>query len=298
MHGTPDLNLLPLFVAVAETSSMSEAARKLGLPKSTVSRGIAALEASLGVQLFHRTTRNVALSTAGAAFYEKARPLVASLREITGSLPEQEAEPSGELRITAPTDMGLTFLTRLTAEFARRYPAVLLDMRLSNRRVDLVAEGFDGALRVARKLEDSSLVARRVTALDAGLYASSAYVARRGQPRAPDETGAHDWVAMQAMHIPPPLTAPARPRLATDDLLFAHGAVREGLGLGILPTFLANPDVASGLLVRVLPRWGMEAGTLHFVYPRTGHLSRKVRAFRDFVIEFVAARPLTAKGAS
>src|SRR6187401_572668 len=106
MGGTPDLNLLPLFVAVAETGNMSAAARKLGWPKSSVSRGVAALEQALGVQLFHRTTRNVGLTTAGSAFYEKARPMVAGLRELTGHLAEQEKEPAGELRVTMPMDIG------------------------------------------------------------------------------------------------------------------------------------------------------------------------------------------------
>src|SRR5690349_20373697 len=109
MPSTPDFNLLPIFVAVAETSSMSEAARRLGLPKSTVSRGVAALEASLGVQLFHRTTRQVSLTTAGTEFFEKAQPLVTAFKDLTGSLAEQEDEPSGVLRVTAAVDLGLTF---------------------------------------------------------------------------------------------------------------------------------------------------------------------------------------------
>ncbi|WP_224368034.1 LysR family transcriptional regulator [Hyalangium versicolor] len=295
MDGTPDLNLLPLFVTVAETASMSAAARKLGLPKSSVSRGVAGLEASLGVQLFHRTTRNVALTTAGTAFYEKARPLVASLRTLTGSLPEQEAEPSGELRVTAPVDMGLTFLPVLAARFSARYPAVTLDIRLTNRRVDLIAEGFDVALRVSGKLPDSTLVARKVSGLDMALYASPNYVARRGQPRTPEDTGTHEWVCVHHMKVPSSLAAPKRPRLVTDDLMFAHRSIREGLGIGILPTFLARPDVISGRLLRVLPRWIQHGGSLFFVHPRAERVPRKVAAFRDFLLDFVATSPLASK---
>lgn len=295
MPGTPDLNLLPLFVTVAETASMSAAARKLGLPKSSVSRGIAGLEASLGVQLFHRTTRNVALTTAGSAFYEKARPLVASLRTLTGSLPEQEAEPSGDLRISAPVDMGLTFLPILAARFSARYPAVTLDIRLANRRVDLVAEGFDAALRVSSKLADSTLVARKVSGVDMALYASPNYVARRGQPRAPEDTGSHDWVLVQSMKVPPPLAAPRKARLVTDDLMFAHRSIREGLGMGVLPAFLARPDVTSGRLIRVLPRWTQHGGNLYFVHPHAERVPRKVAAFRDFLLDFVGTHPLASK---
>ncbi|ATB39043.1 LysR family transcriptional regulator [Cystobacter fuscus] len=293
--GTPDLNLLPLFVAVAETWSMSAAARKLGIPKSSVSRGVAALEASLGVQLFHRSTRKVALTTAGSAFYEKVRPVVATLRDITGGLPEQEAEPSGELRITSPMDMGLTFLAQLAAEFSARYPGIQLDIRPTNRTVDLVGEGFDAAIRVAMKLTDSTLVARRLSGLESAIYAAPTYLARRGVPRSFADVASHDWVAFtQWKRLPPPLVSPPRPRLVTDDLLFVHRAIREGLGLGLIPTFLARQDVTAGLLVRVLPTWALKAGSLFFVHPPTEHVPRKVAAFRDFLIAFIEANPLMA----
>jgi len=293
--GTPDLNHLPLFVAVAETWSMSAAARKLGIPKSSVSRGVAALEASLGVQLFHRSTRQVALTTAGTAFYEKVRPLVATLRDITGGLPEQEAEPSGELRITTPVDMGLTFLAPLVAEFSTRYPAIQLDIRPTNRLVDVAGEGFDAALRIAVKLTDSTLVARRISGLESGLYAAPTYLARRGTPRTPADVASHDWVAFrQGKQLPPPLVSPPRPRLMTDDPLFMHRVVREGMGIGLIPTFLARQDVTAGLLVRVLPSWGIKVGNLFFVHPPSEHVPRKVAAFRDFLIAFIEANPLLA----
>jgi len=179
-----DLNLLSLFVAVAETSSFAEAGRKLGLPRSSVSRGVAQLEASLGVPLFHRTTRKVALSTAGAALYERVAPQLAALQRSLGTLPERDERPSGHLRIAAPTDMGVTFLSEALAGFSMRYPTISLDVRLSPRVVDLVAEGFDLALRVSQgKRADSSLVARRLSAVEFGLFASPSYVARRGTVR-------------------------------------------------------------------------------------------------------------------
>ncbi len=297
MSTPPDLNLLPVFVAVAETGSMSAAARRLGLPKSSVSRGVAALEESLGVQLFHRTTRQVALTTAGTAFHDKVRPLVAALRDITAGLPEQEDEPSGALRLTAPVDMGLTFLAPLAATFSARYPAVQLDIRPTNQTVDLVGEGFDAALRVSVRLSDSTLVARRLSALESALYAAPTYLARRGTPRSAAEVGSHDWVIhRRVQQLPAPLVAPTRPRLVTDDLLFAHRAACEGLGLAMLPTFLARQDVTAGRLVRVLPGWSHKVGHLFFVHPRTEHVPRKVAAFRDCVIAFLAANPLVTGG--
>jgi DNA-binding transcriptional LysR family regulator len=293
MAGTPDLNLLPLFVAVAESGSMSAAARKLGGPKSSVSRGIAALERTLDVQLFHRTTRNVTLTGAGTAFYEKARPLLAALRELSEDLPEQEKEPAGELRVTMPTDMGLTFLVEAAAQFAARYPGVRLDVRPTNRFVDLLEEGFDVALRLAPRLQSSTFVARKLSEIEMGLYGAPSYVARRGAPRNTDEASTHDWVIVRGLQFPKTLERPKLPRLVTDELMFAHGVVREGVAIGILPSFLAHQDVASGRLVRLLPRWSQPAGTLYFVYPPTKHLPRKVAAFRDFLSEFLAARPLS-----
>src|SRR3989442_377602 len=128
-----DLNLLSLFVAVAQVSSFSEAGRKLGLPRSSVSRNVGELERALGVPLFSRTTRKVALSTAGAALYQRVAPTLADLRLSLASLPEQDQQPSGDLRITAPTDMGLTFLAEAFAGFALRFPAINLDVQLTLR---------------------------------------------------------------------------------------------------------------------------------------------------------------------
>lgn len=293
MPSTPDFNLLPIFVAVAETSSMSEAARRLGIPKSSVSRGVAALEESLGVQLFHRTTRQVSLTTAGSAFFEKAVPLVTAFKELAASLEEQEEEPSGVLRITAAVDLGLTFFVEAASKFAARYPQISLDVRLSNALVDLTAEGFDAALRISAKLADSSLVARKLTQLEAGLYASPTYLARRRSPRTLEDATEHDWVLHGSFRdLPGMPELPAKPRMRTDDLMFARGMVREGVGIGLLPTFIAQRDVTEGRLVRLLPKWSVKAGNLYFVYPPSQHVPRKVTALRDFLIEYLAARPL------
>lgn len=292
MARTIDLNLLPLFVAVAEAASMSEAARRLSTPKSSVSRGVADLEASLGVRLFHRTTRQVSLTTAGNAFYKRAHPLIASLRDISGSIPEQEEEPSGELRITAPVDLGLTLFPELAARFLARYPAVQLDVRLSNRKLDLVAEGIDAAVRASAKLSDSTLVARRLCALEFRLYASPQYLARRGQPRTPKDLGAHDWVLFRGLKALPLMPAPTGARLVSDDLMFVRESIRASIGLGALPSLVAQPDVSSGQLVRVVPRWEQPFGNLFLVYPYTEQAPRKVTAFRDFLLEFLAERTL------
>ncbi len=292
MTGTPDLNLLPVFLAVADSSSMSGAARNLGMPKSSVSRGISSLEASLDLQLFHRTTRQLSLTSAGSAFYERARAAMKGVEEAIGSIPEQEEEPTGTVRLTVPVDVGLTFLPELTVRFAARYPKVTLDIRVTNRFVDLVAEGFDLALRMGTKLADSSLVGRKLSAVEFHCFAAPSYLARRGTPRTVEELGAHDWAMFRP--LPPPLK-PGLVRLQCDDFMFLREALRAGVGVGVLPSFVAAEDVTSGRLVRVVPRWAQAGGNLFLVYPQTRHLPRKVIAFRDFLTEFIAARPLAPR---
>ncbi|HEX8699266.1 MAG TPA: LysR substrate-binding domain-containing protein [Myxococcaceae bacterium] len=293
-----DLNLLSLFVTVAEAASFSAAATKLGLRRSSVSRGVASLERALRVQLFSRTTRHVALTTAGTALYAKVAPQLASLADALGTLPERKELPSGELRLTAPHDLGAVVLPAVISGFSMRYPAVQVDVRLTNQKVDLVAEGFDLALRFAgEKLSDSSLVARRLSGPELQVFAAPTYLARAGTPRTPADTADHQWIHFRAIQgLPPPLPAPrTRPSVICDDVLFMHGAVKAGLGLSVLPAYLAREDVATGKLVRVLPRLSIRAGALYFVHPPSRHLPLKVTAFRDFLIEYLAANPLFSR---
>jgi len=300
-----DLNLLTVFEAVARTTSFSAAARELRLPKSSVSRAVARLEAEVGVQLLFRTTRQVSLSAAGTAFYDRLAPLLRAVRAAVGELPEREEEPSGALRVTAPVDLGVLFLAEVVTRYTARYPAVSVELHLTGRVVDLVGEGFDVALRVAAKLADSTLVARRVAPIVLQHFASPLYLARRGTPRTEADLAAHEWVVFrsgpQKLRVPGALRVPAAraalphgARVVCDDLLFARDAVRAGAGIGLLPAFIAEPDVVAGLLVRILPRLEQPAGFLHVVTPAARHVPRKVTAFRDLVVELLRARSAAA----
>jgi DNA-binding transcriptional LysR family regulator len=288
-----NLDLLTVFEGVARTGSFTDAARELGIPKSSVSRGLARLEASLGVQLVLRTTRKVALTTAGTGLYDRLAPLLHSMRAALGELPERdEEEPSGALRVTAPVDVGVLFLAEVVARYTTRYPAVTVDLHLTGRIVDLVAEGFDVALRIAPRLEDSSLIARRATPIVMQVFASPLYLARRGTPRSEAELTDHDWVGFR----PADRGRASRPavagtaRVTCDDLLFLRDAVRAGVGLGLLPAYVAEPEVLAGTLVRVLPRHERVAGHLHIVTPAAKHVPRRVIAFRDLVLELLRTR--------
>jgi DNA-binding transcriptional LysR family regulator len=284
--GTFSLDALACFVAVAESASFSVAARRLGMPRSTLSRSIARLESDLGERLIHRTTRRVSLGAAGLALLERARPALGELRAALAQLPERGTAPSGELRVTAPNDFGNQVLAGLLPEFTRRYPAIRLDLRLTNRVLDLAAEGVDLAIRaVGGTPASSAMVARRLSVVELAVYASPGYIARRGTPRDLADTSTHDWVLFAGgglRRIPPP---PGKVVAWVDDFQFVHHAVRAGVGLGRLPSFLALPDVKTGALVPVLARETQSEGRLYLVYQKTPHPSRRLIALRDFLLE-------------
>lgn len=276
---------LRVFVAVAEASSFSKAALELGISKGTASRVVAGLEASLGVALLHRTTHQVALSTAGQALYERARPHLAALHRALLDLPEREEEPSGLLRITAAQDIGSVVLPAALARFGMRYPGVRFDVSLSSQHLDLVKGGYDLAIRViAGPMKDSSLTVRRLGRQVAGFYASPSYLARRGRPRnVYDER--HEWVmhpaAMRMIGTP---TEGVRYR--ADDFLLVRELICSGAGVGILPQFLAREGLRSGAIEAVLvdDSAGL-SGDLVALYPAAGAPPRKLRAFIDALVE-------------
>lgn len=299
-----DLNLLDVFEAVARTRSFSAGARELGLPKSSASRGIARLEADLGVQLLLRTTRQVSLTAAGTGLYDRVTPILRSMKAALGELPEREEEPAGELRVTAPVDLGVLFLAEVVTRFTARYPAVSVDLHLSGRVVDLVRERFDVALRVAPRLRDSTLVVRKAAPVVMRLFASPLYLAHRGTPRDEADLAGHDWVTfragpqrLRAVAPEEALGVAPKSRIVCDDLLFVRDAVRAGAGLALLPSFVAEPEVLSGRLVRILPRFERVASFLYIVTPAARHVPRKVVAFRDLVLELLRTRGALASGA-
>ncbi len=298
-----NLDLLAVFDAVARTRSFSAGARELGIPKSSASRGVARLEAALGVQLLFRTTRQVSLTAAGTALHDRTSPILRAVKAALGDLPEREEEPAGELRVTAPVDLGVLFLAEVVTRFAARYPAVSVDLHLTGRVVDLVGERFDVALRVAQRLRDSTLVVRRAAPIVLQVFASPLYLAHRGTPRTEADLAEHDWVVFrtgpQRLRAAAPKEAlglAPRSRIVCDDLLFVRDAVRAGAGIALLPTFVAEADVVAGRLARIVPRLERVAGYLHVVTPAAKHVPRKVVAFRELVLELLKTRAGLAAG--
>lgn len=289
-----DLNLLPLFLLVSEVGNFSDAAKKMGLRRSSVSRSVASLERSLGVQLFHRTTRQVNLTTAGKALHAKVAHQLGDLLDSLGTVPEREEEPSGDLRITAPDDIGSVVLPEIVTGFTLRYPKVNVDVHASNRVVDLVGEQFDLALRISLgKRADSSLISKKICDIPIHLFASPTYLARAGAPRKLADTTTHAWVWFKHVNLPSPIPPPKGVQhISAENMMFLLNAVRAGAGIAPLPAFLAREDIAAGRLVRVLPRFSIPQGTLYFVHPPLAHVPLKVAAFRDYLLEHLASHPI------
>jgi DNA-binding transcriptional LysR family regulator len=286
-----DLNLIRALVAVHETGSFSAAAQRLGVPRSTVSRAVAALEQATGALLFHRTTRKVTTSPAGLALFDRVAPSLAALEASLADLPDTVDAPSGTLRLTTTVDLGATVVAEAVARFTARYPEVRVEVQLGGAVVDLVRDGFDLALRhAAGPLRDSSLVARKLGAVAFALYASPAYLGRRGTPRSLADLQGHEAVLLRGAKDLPLTGA----RTVCDDKFFARELLRAGAGIGLLPTYLADGDVVAGALIRVLPRWEQRRGAVFMVRPGRKHVPRRVAAFCELLLELLRQRPLAS----
>jgi DNA-binding transcriptional LysR family regulator len=294
MDATGSLDEIAVFVHVVQAGSFTAAARQRGVPKSTLSRAVTRLEDAMHARLLRRSPRKIALTDAGRAFFDRAAPHVAGLREATESL-DPEDQPAGTLRVTAAPDTGDAFLGELLVQFTARYPLLQVDVDLSTRKVNLVEDGFDVALRAALRIDDTSLVARRLLGTELHLFASPAYLARRGTPVTPEQLAEHDCVLFRPVNGRSEWTYPGPDgqerqvsvtgRLAGNDFAFIRSVLLMGAGIGPLPSFLGGRDAAAGTLVRVLPAMSRGAATLFIVYPASRHVPRKVIVFRDFVLE-------------
>jgi DNA-binding transcriptional LysR family regulator len=287
-----DLNDVATFVRVADGGGFTAAANTLGVPKSTVSRSLARLERVLGVRLVHRTTRALALTEAGRAYYDRVRDAVTGVAEATADVVDLGKEPRGSIRVTAPVDVGQALLADVVARFVERYPQVRFELTLTSRVVDLVAEGFDVALR-ASLMRDSSLVARRLGSTTMGLYASPAYLKRRGVPKTPGDLASHERLRFRASRGPVVLETDTQKErvvmeggIEADDLLFIRRLIEAGAGIGLLPLFLARRGEKGERdgLTRVLPAWTLRGPSLSLVAPSARHEPRRVKLFREFLL--------------
>jgi DNA-binding transcriptional LysR family regulator len=295
-----DLNRIAMFTRVVETSSFTAAARSLGLRKSSVSRAVSHLEEELGVRLLNRTTRSVSLTDAGRVYFDRVREGLSFVTDATADVKEMGQEPQGTVRLTAVPQFAEYFLADPLVRFVRRYPKIQIDLVLTSRSVDLVEENIDIAIRAGR-LEDSSLVARKIMATDLQLAAAPSYLKRRGTPKTLRDLAAHDCLLYrpEAGKNVWRLAGPDGPEsvevkgpLGADDMAFLYQAALAGAGIALLPA-LAQPRYVE--LVRVLPEYAMKGGAVYLVSPHARHQLARVRLLGDHLLlqlkKILAAEP-------
>ncbi len=293
------LQAMQLFVRVVDAGSYTAAADQMEISRALASKLVQSLEDQLGVRLLHRTTRKLSLTEAGERYYQRVSEILGSLNEAEALAAEFQADPRGRLRVSAPMSFAIHHLGAAVAEFQQRHPRIELELTLNDRQVDLVEEGFDMAVRIA-KLADSSLVARRIAPCRMLLVASPDYLRRAGEPQHPQDLVAHNYLSY---------TLAAR----RDEIVLVNGAEREtvnlngslrvnngdviasaaaaGLGFCISPSFLVWQRLQRGELVQLLPQWQIPEIAVHAVYPAGRTLPAKTRSFIDYLVERFGPEP-------
>jgi DNA-binding transcriptional LysR family regulator len=286
-HSSVDLLDVLAFVRVVETGAFSRAAERMGMSKSIVSRRVARLEEQLGARLLTRSASGAQPTDAGQAYYERASNILCDLDAAKEVVADAVTQVAGPIRLTAPLSFGVGHLAPALADFAAAYPRVELDISFEDRTVDLVAGGFDLAVRLGT-LEDSALIARRIAPSRRILVGSPDYLDARGRPEHPRDLAVHEhlvygneqWrfrVGNRWENVR------LKPRLRADNGEMLRAAAAEGLGLCVLPTFIASPALQSGALLPLLRDFPMPEVGLHILMPPGRAVTARVRALSDFL---------------
>jgi DNA-binding transcriptional LysR family regulator len=281
-----DLDGIEIFVKVLQAGSFSRAAKLLGMPNSTVSAKVSALEKRLGVTLLQRTTRKLRATQAGEAYFQRSVRALEELQAAENDLETTRGEPKGLLRVTAPVEVGHGLLPALVHEFMKKHSHMEVELVITNRVLDLVGDGIDLAVR-AGPLKDSGLIAKRFELGHFGLWASPEYLANHGAPRHPKDLAQHNYLRSSRFkdngfpltngkeNFSPTISG----QLMADDFETLRSLAVLGEGIAFLPSFLCTEEAKQRELVRVLPQWRGDKVTLSLVYPAQRFVSPKVRAF-------------------
>jgi len=285
------LSALALFAKVVELQSFTAAARATGLSKSAVSKQVARLEDRLGARLLNRTTRRLSLTEVGATFYERAVRIIEEAEAAEAEVGSLAAAPRGRLRINAPMTFGTMHLGPAIPAFLSQYPEIEIDLSLDDRIVDLVHDGYDAAVRIST-LGDSSLVARRLAPARHVICASPGYLAQHGRPAQPDDLRRHNCLAYayrrtgaewRVVGDDGPVAVPVHGCLRSNNGDVLMAAALAGVGVVLMPTFIAGPALAAGTLVALFEEALPDGHAIYAVYPHRRHVPPKVRAFVDFL---------------
>lgn len=279
------------FAAVVDGGSFVQAADALGMSKPAVSRHVAELEARLGVRLLHRTTRKLSLTEEGRLFYGRCKTVLADVEVAEEEITAQSIAVKGLIRVNVPVSFGLLELAPLWPDFMTKYPDVELDITLADRIVDLVEEGYDLAVRIAR-LPNSSLVSKKLASTRMVLCASPSYLRKHGKPKHPSDLAQHPVLSYSLLATGDQwdfegpegkVSVTVRPIMRTNSGDTCIAAARKGKGVILQPSFMVNADVQNGGLVELMPAYRSIAFGIFAVYPTRQHVSPKVRALIDFL---------------
>ena len=286
------------FVAVVQAGGFAQAGKRLGIAKSAVSRRVNDLEDRLGTRLLNRTTRQLSPTPAGAELYQRGLRLLADFQEAEDAVSSGSNEPAGKLRISAPVSFGSHCLGQIIPEFMGRFPRLQVELELDDRLIDLVASGFDVAVRISR-LKDSSLIARKIATIHHVICGSPEYLRRKGRPKLPEDLHEHTTLRYSyeddywKFTKNETLSGPSKFRCNNGDTL--REAAIAGGGLVYLPTFIVHEAVKDGRLEICLSGFEKDPIALYAVYPTTRHLSPKIRVFIDFLVEKFGEDPFWDK---
>jgi len=290
-----DLNAVKIFVRTAELRSFTDAASVLKMTQSGVSRAVSRLESNLGVKLMNRTTRSLSLTPDGQAFFERCSLLLSEFDDAEYQLTEQQERPSGVLKISSPVGFGRSVLLPVLTQLSRKYPSLIVEASMTDRMVDLVAEGFDAAIRIGT-IPDSRIVARRLNVVRLVTIASPAYLERFGTPKSPDDLLQHNCLNMRL-----PRTGRLyewrfvengrEHRLAVTGNIILDSSeglldlVVQGHGIVQAQRFIAAQALANKQVVAVLEEYVADRGPISLIYPQGRHLSSKIRALRNELLK-------------
>ena len=297
-----NLEAIAVFVKVVQAGSFTQAAKLLNMPNSTVSAKVAALEKELGITLLQRTTRSLHLTEAGEVYFRRCLRALEELQAAENELAADRGAPKGVLRLTAPVELGRSVLPPVLDVLMKRHPAIEIDLVITNRLADLVAENIDVAVR-AGPLKNSGLIARRFSLGQFGLWASPGYLKKHSAPRNPDELNDHQCLRfapftgrnLQLSNGRERAQVALAGRITADDFETLRALAVLGWGIALLPSFLCAEEAKERKLVAVLPDWRGESVTISIVYPAQRFVSPKIRAFITAAEELWTAKNAEAK---
>lgn len=292
------IDAMRAFVTVVMEGSFTKAAERLDLSPQLVSKYVSQLEKLLGTRLLNRTTRRVSMTEAGGSYFQRAQQVLIDIDDMESLLGNYQQQAQGLLRISAPVSFATKHLAKLICDFQKTYPAVRIDLQLNDRKVDIIEEGFDVALRIG-SLKSSSLIAKRIAPVRLVICASPDYLTEHGRPTHPDELTGHRYLRYSYLEDDSTLLTPWSRLLgktSADELVINNGdllvqAAVEGAGVAIQPTFIAGPAIAEGRLEVILSEFEPAPLALYVVYAHRQLLASKVRCFIDFIDGYFGSPP-------